>query len=98
MLDAFADAGGEVGIGKECVVEVVEAVMRAARRFDHFPSAVRVLEGLKVKVEKESQYEEYLKELKPLMEELGVISPEELYAVGHTNRVYHGKGEGQEIH
>ena len=52
-------------------VEVIEAMMRAARRCNDFPTAVRAIEGVKVKVEKPSQYEAYLKELAPLMQELG---------------------------
>lgn len=31
------------------------------------------------------------------MEELGVLPVEEMYGVQHSNRVYHGKGEGQEV-
>lgn len=55
-------------------VEVIEAMLRAARRCNDFPTAVRALEGVKVKVEKDSQYEAYLKELAPLMQELGASS------------------------
>ena len=35
--------------------------------------------GVKAKVENKGQYDEYLKELKPLREELGVNLKEELY-------------------
>lgn len=52
-------------------VEVIEAAIQAARRYNDLPTAIRAIEGLRQKVEKVSQYDEYLKELKPLMEELG---------------------------
>lgn len=35
--------------------------------------------GIKAKVENKGQYEQYLEELKPLREELGVALKEELY-------------------
>lgn len=54
-------------------VDVIEAMIRAARRCNDFPTAVRAIEGVKVKVEKESQYEAYLKELEPIMKELGTF-------------------------
>jgi hypothetical protein len=65
-------------------VEVIEAMIRAARRCNDFPTAVRAIEGVKVKVEKPSQYEAYLKELAPLMQELGT-SPR-LRARPHAGR------------
>lgn len=49
----------------------MEAALKAARRCNDFATAVRALEGLKQKVEKPAQFELYLKELAPLMEELG---------------------------
>ncbi|EXJ93660.1 cytochrome c oxidase subunit 5a [Capronia coronata CBS 617.96] len=55
------------------------AALKAARRVNDFPTAVRVFEGIKAKVENSQQYEEYLEELKPLREELGVLLKEELY-------------------
>ena len=45
--------------------------MKAARRVDDYSTAVRIFEGLKQKVENESQYEQYLVELKGIKEELG---------------------------
>ena len=53
---------------------VVEAAVRAARRVNDYATAVRVFEGVKEKVESESQYKAYLEELKPLREELGTFS------------------------
>ena len=40
---------------------------------------MRIFEGIKAKVENKGQYEEYLNELKPLKEELGILLKEELY-------------------
>ncbi|KIW18705.1 cytochrome c oxidase subunit 6, mitochondrial [Exophiala spinifera] len=58
---------------------VVTAALKAARRVNDFPTAVRIFEGIKAKVENTQQYEEYLEELKPLREELGVNLKEDLY-------------------
>ncbi|KAK5058674.1 Cytochrome c oxidase subunit 6 [Exophiala bonariae] len=58
---------------------VVTAALKAARRVNDYPTAVRIFEGIKAKVENIQQYEEYLEELKPLREELGVNLKEDLY-------------------
>jgi len=58
---------------------VITAALRAARRVNDFPTAVRIFEGLKHKVENQSQYEEYLKELEPIREELGISLQEHMY-------------------
>ncbi|KAL8784488.1 MAG: hypothetical protein Q9213_003925 [Squamulea squamosa] len=58
---------------------VITAALRAARRVNDFPTAVRIFEGIKAKVENQGQYEEYLDDLKPLREELGVNLKEDLY-------------------
>ncbi|TKA68064.1 hypothetical protein B0A49_04564 [Cryomyces minteri] len=58
---------------------VITAALRAARRVNDFPTAVRVFEGIKAKVENRSQYDEYLKELEPIREELGIILKEVMY-------------------
>ncbi|KAF3927663.1 hypothetical protein ABW21_db0202225 [Orbilia brochopaga] len=58
---------------------VITAALRAARRVNDFPTAVRIFEGIKAKVENNTQYEQYLVELKGLREELGVQLAEELY-------------------
>ncbi|MCJ1233177.1 Cytochrome c oxidase subunit 6 [Varicellaria rhodocarpa] len=60
---------------------VITAALRAARRVNDFPTAVRVFEGIKAKVENQPQYDEYLRELEPLREELGVNLKEDLYPV-----------------
>ncbi|CAG8976762.1 hypothetical protein HYALB_00008420 [Hymenoscyphus albidus] len=58
---------------------VLAAALKAARRVNDYPTAVRVFEGIKAKVENKGQYEQYLEELKPLREELGVNLKEELF-------------------
>ncbi|KAF1996458.1 cytochrome c oxidase subunit VI [Amniculicola lignicola CBS 123094] len=58
---------------------VIVAALRAARRVNDFPSAVRVFEGIKFKVENKGQYEEYLTELEPIREELGIPLKETMY-------------------
>lgn len=54
-------------------VEVIEAIIQGARRFNDYPTAVRVLEGLKFKVQKKEQYDAYLQELRPMLDDLGAL-------------------------
>ncbi|SCU86753.1 LAMI_0D03488g1_1 [Lachancea mirantina] len=58
---------------------VIEKALRAARRVNDLPTAVRVFEALKYKVENQEQYDAYLNELKEVREELGVPLKEELF-------------------
>lgn len=58
---------------------VIVAALKAARRVNDYPSAVRVFEGIKAKVENKGQYDEYLQELEPLREELGIVLKETMY-------------------
>jgi len=58
---------------------VIIAALRAARRVNDYPTAVRVFEGIKAKVENKTQYDEYLAELEPIREELGVNLREVMY-------------------
>ncbi|KAJ6541637.1 cytochrome c oxidase, subunit VA/VI [Mycena capillaripes] len=51
----------------------------APQRVDDFATAVRVFNGVKVKVENKKQYQDYVEELKGLREELGITLEEELY-------------------
>jgi cytochrome c oxidase subunit 5a len=51
---------------------VVESALRASRRVNDYATAVRIIEGIKEKVENKAQYQAYLDELKPVREELGV--------------------------
>jgi len=95
---------------------VVTAALKAARRVNDFPTAVRIFEGrgepsrtrlalsapssssgiqtdssdvgIKQKVENQQQYEQYLEELKPLREELGVNLKEDLYPEGTDSPHY----------
>ncbi|KAJ2162861.1 Cytochrome c oxidase subunit 6 [Coemansia sp. RSA 552] len=59
-------------------VAICEAALRAARRIDDYPTAVRVFEALEIKVDKVSQYEDYIQALKPVMDELGVETKKDL--------------------
>lgn len=58
---------------------VITAALKAARRVNDFPTAVRIFEGIKAKVENKGQYDEYVRDLQPLREELGVSLKEDLY-------------------
>ncbi|KAF8253114.1 COX5A-domain-containing protein [Wilcoxina mikolae CBS 423.85] len=58
---------------------VIIAALRAARRVNDFPTAVRIFEGIKAKVENKQQYQQYLEELAPVRQELGVELVEDLY-------------------
>ncbi|KAI0205427.1 cytochrome c oxidase subunit [Astrocystis sublimbata] len=58
---------------------VLQAALKAARRVNDYPTAVRVFEGVKAKVENNGQYQQYLEELKPLREEFGIVLKEEMY-------------------
>jgi cytochrome c oxidase subunit 5a len=58
---------------------VITAALRAARRVNDFPTAVRIFEAIKNKVENRSQYDEYLQELKGLREEFGVPLKEDMF-------------------
>ncbi|CAI7600597.1 Cytochrome c oxidase subunit Va/VI [Penicillium manginii] len=60
-------------------VEVLTAALKAARRVNDFPTAVRVFEGIKAKVETQEQYKQYVEALEGLRQELGVTLREELY-------------------
>jgi cytochrome c oxidase subunit 5a len=51
--------------------EVIEAALRASRKVIDYATAVRILEGVKEKVENKLQYKAYLDELKPVIQELG---------------------------
>lgn len=55
-------------------VEVIENALRAARKVNDYATAVRILEGVKAKVENKGQYEQYLAALKPIIDELGKCS------------------------
>jgi len=58
---------------------VITAALKAARRVNDYPTAVRIFEGIKAKVENKGQYDEYVKELQSIREELGVNLKENLF-------------------
>ncbi|KAI5365533.1 Putative cytochrome c oxidase, subunit Va/VI [Septoria linicola] len=58
---------------------VITAALRAARRVNDYPTAVRIFEGIKAKVENKGQYEEYVQELKGIREELGINLKDDMY-------------------
>lgn len=58
---------------------VVVAALKAARRVNDYPTAVRIFEGIKAKVENKGQYEQYLTELKSVREEYGIVLKEDLF-------------------
>ncbi|WVF72095.1 hypothetical protein IAT40_006907 [Kwoniella sp. CBS 6097] len=59
--------------------EVINAALKASRKVNDYATAVRILEGVKEKVENKGQYQAYLDELKPTIEELGITTSEQLY-------------------
>ncbi|KAI8819029.1 cytochrome c oxidase, subunit VA/VI [Fimicolochytrium jonesii] len=59
-------------------VEVIADALRAAREQNTFATAVRTLEALKGKTSSEQQYQSYIKDLTPLLEELGIVDKEGL--------------------
>ncbi|KAI9098770.1 cytochrome c oxidase, subunit VA/VI [Phlyctochytrium arcticum] len=59
-------------------VEVIAEALRASRKLNTYATAVRILEALEGKAHGKDQYQNYLKELKPLLEELGVSDLKEL--------------------
>jgi cytochrome c oxidase subunit 5a len=54
-------------------VEVIEEALKASRRLNTFATAVRILEGLEEKAYKKEQYQAYIRELKPLLDEYGIV-------------------------
>lgn len=51
--------------------EVIEAALKCARKVNDYATAVRILEGVREKVENKTQYQLYLNELKGTIDELG---------------------------
>ncbi len=54
-------------------VEVLEEAIKASRRLNTFATAVRILEALEDKVYKKDQFQTYLRELQPLLNEYGIV-------------------------
>jgi cytochrome c oxidase subunit 5a len=59
-------------------VEVCRSALLACRRINDYATAVRLFEGIKDKVPKKSQYQEYVKELESVKTELGIKTREEI--------------------
>jgi cytochrome c oxidase subunit 5a len=59
-------------------VEVLEEAIKASRRLNSFATAVRILESLEEKVYKKEQYQVYLRELQPLLDEYGIVDKKAL--------------------
>ncbi|TPX38077.1 hypothetical protein SmJEL517_g00314 [Synchytrium microbalum] len=74
-------------------LEVIQDALTACRRLNTFPTAVRILEALENKVEKKEQYQQYLKALKPMIDDLGIVERKEL---GTYNVVRDSKWCGQQ--
>ncbi|KAI8900893.1 cytochrome c oxidase, subunit VA/VI, partial [Globomyces pollinis-pini] len=59
-------------------VEIISEALKASRRLNTFATAVRIIEALEEKAYKKEQFQAYLKELKPLLDEYGVPTKSEL--------------------
>ena len=59
-------------------LDVITEALKASRRLNTFATAVRILEGLEDKAYKKEQYQAYIKELTPLLEEYGVLEKSQL--------------------
>lgn len=57
---------------------VIEQALLACRRLNSFATAVRIFGGLRGKVSKGEQYDEYVKHFRPMMDAAGIVTPEEL--------------------
>lgn len=57
---------------------ILEEALLASRRLNDFPTSVRILAGLRDKVENATQYQQYLESLKEIREKLSIPTPEEL--------------------
>ncbi|KAJ3146527.1 Cytochrome c oxidase subunit 6 [Geranomyces variabilis] len=58
--------------------DVIADALRAARAQNSFATAVRTLEALQSKTHNDKQYQQYLQELRPLLNELGIPEKKEL--------------------
>lgn len=57
---------------------IIEAALKACRRHHDLPTATRIFAGLKDKIRDDKKYAEYEVYFKPMLEEMGVPTPEEL--------------------
>ena len=62
---------------------IIKAMLKAARRLDDLPMALRILEAVKQKAAGDSKIYSYIVgEIRPTLEELGMKTPEELGLAG----------------
>lgn len=59
-------------------IPVLEAALRACRRLNDCAAAMRIFGALRQKCKDDKEYEEYVKHLEPLKQELGVSAPEDI--------------------
>uniref|UniRef100_A0A096LXF2 Cytochrome c oxidase subunit 5A, mitochondrial n=1 Tax=Poecilia formosa TaxID=48698 RepID=A0A096LXF2_POEFO len=81
MLSHALRKGMNMLIGYDLVPEpkILEAVLRACRRLNDLASAIRILEAVKDKAGPHKDIYPYvIQELKPVLSELGIFTPEEL--------------------
>jgi cytochrome c oxidase subunit 5a len=52
---------------------VITEALKAARKVNDYATAVRILEGVKEKVENVGQYKAYIEELSPVIKDLGTF-------------------------
>ncbi|XP_014910338.1 cytochrome c oxidase subunit 5A, mitochondrial-like [Poecilia latipinna] len=81
MLSHALRKGMNMLIGYDLVPEpkILEAVLRACRRLNDLASAIRILEAVKDKAGPHKDIYPYvIQELKPVLSELGISTPEEL--------------------
>lgn len=59
-------------------VPILLSAIRSCRRLNDFPTAVRIFDGLRDKVENPEQYQLYIRAMEDVRAELGIPTPEEL--------------------
>lgn len=59
-------------------VPVLEAALRACRRLNDYGAAMRIFGALRQKCATDKEYEEYVKHLEPIKQELGISAPEDV--------------------
>mmetsp|Transcript_29152 Transcript_29152/g.76327 ORF Transcript_29152/g.76327 Transcript_29152/m.76327 type:complete len:135 (-) Transcript_29152:179-583(-) len=57
---------------------ILSAALRATRRVNDFPTSVRIFEGVKDKAPDAATYDYVVQQLKPVIDELQLSTPEEL--------------------
>jgi hypothetical protein len=57
---------------------ITESALKAARRLNDYPTTLRILNALKVKISNATQYQHYVTTIQPTLDELGVDTPDQL--------------------